>query len=124
MTDSNNSSTDEVIDKNKLWGWWYKDKQWQSDLHRKASHKALDIPEEMGDITSTTSTQTGMGWKELVALGGLGLGGLYVMNDGKKEYVTPPPTPAATAPADSEYEVRFYDKDGNQITVPRFQPKP
>lgn len=36
--------------------------------------------------------------------------------------VTPAPQPAppaAASPVDSEYEVLFYDKDGNQIQVPR-----
>lgn len=129
MSESNNSSpTSDPItepDKETLWGWWREANKWQQSLHRKATHKALDIPDDMGDIEANKVINSGMGWKELAVLGGLGLGGLYVVNDkGEQVPLTPPPAvvqPAQPIP-DSEYEVRFFDKDGNQIMVPRYTP--
>jgi len=54
-----------------MWGMWQKTANWQDKLHRRAAHKALNIPEE-DVITSTNISHNGVGWKELaiLALGG------------------------------------------------------
>ncbi len=69
----------------------------------------------MGVNSSKTTNVSGLGWKELAVLGALGLGGYYVATQPNE---VPQPIPQVE-PADSAYEVRFYDKDGNLIEVPR-----
>lgn len=64
----NSQGNSEVPDKDLLWGWWYKAKRWQNDLHRSAAYKALDIPEDMGDIHAN-KTYLGFGWREILAGG-------------------------------------------------------
>lgn len=119
MAESNNSSTADAPDKNLLYGWWFKSRDWQDSLHKKAAHKALDIPEDMGDITSTKQVQSGMGWKELVAIGAMGLGGAYMLKDDPATPAASPP--AATAPVDvtQKFDVLHYDQDGNLIDIQR-----
>lgn len=133
---SNTPPTSEPSSENNhtpFWDAWTRNAKWRDDLARKTSHKALGVS-DMGDITS--STKSGMGWKELAAIGAtlLGVGGLYqwAKNDTTAAFTPPPasapvstdqPTPAppqpAAGPVDSEYEIRFYDADGNLIDVPR-----
>ena len=79
-------------------------------------HWSLDMPPGEDDVNVQANRQIGMGWKELLVIGGLGLGGLTLFADREPPQSTPPP-PAAS-PADSEYEVRFFDRDGNPITIP------
>lgn len=116
-----------------LWSRWAKTRDWQDKLEKAVSYKAFDVSES-DDMKSKTSNSTnnvsGIGFKEILALGLLGAGGMYAINKG----ATPPPAapPAAVAqpatpatpptypgPPDSNYQVLFYDKDGNPISVPR-----
>ena len=88
-------------------------KTWQQRLHREAVHKALDIaPEDDVHISQKTS---GLGWRELAIIvagmvSGIAASGWLLSKA--------PPLPHSVAPADSEYDVRFYDKDGRLIEVP------
>lgn len=126
------TTTDPHPDGN-LWYRWGKKRDWQDALEKAVAHKSFDVPEE-DDMKSKTTTSTnnvnGIGFKEILALGLLGAGGMYALNKG----ATPPPAapPAAVVqpatpatpptypgPPDSSYSVLFYDRDGNQITVPR-----
>ena len=102
------------IDKQALYGWWHKAQEWQDKLHRKAAHKALDIEDDVS-VNSTTQTNSGIGWKELAVIGAILLAGGYGLTQ-----LIQTTTVEATAPVDSEYEVRFYDQDGKIITVPRW----
>lgn len=103
-------------DKQTLYGWWYKNAAWRDNLDRRMAHKALDIPDD--EAMQNVGNRIGMDWKGLavVIAGLLGAGGLT------GHFLQPSPTPAsppaAVAPADSAYEVRFYDADGNPIRVP------
>jgi hypothetical protein len=120
MSDSSSSSINSEPDKNSLWGWWREGNAWQPQLHKRASYKALDIPEEMGDIQANKSIVSGIGWKELAVLGALGIGGYQVTQNNTNTATPPPAPPAAVAGElpDSEYEVRFFDRNGNPIDVP------
>ncbi len=107
------------VDKQGLWGWWHSSIEWQDALHKKAAHKALDIPEAEPVINSTNTT--GVGWKELAVMGALiaGLVGVTQLNN-----TATPPTPVTqAAPPDAGYDIVFYDADGNQIQVDRWQNK-
>lgn len=106
------------VDKQGLFGWWHKSIKWQDDLHRRACHRALDMPEDDMNI------RTGLGWKELAVIGAmvLGAGGLGIWGTSTPE--TPQPQPPATAPGDSEYDVRFFDADGKPIDLEPWRPVP
>lgn len=69
-----------------MWGVWQKTADWQDKLHKRAAHKALNIPEE-DVITSTNITNSGLGWKELLLMAGLvgGAGfGAYHLSNGQQ----------------------------------------
>ena len=102
-------------DKDYLYGRFEAGEAWKRRLHRKGAYKALDMADDdMGDIHAN---RIGMTWKELAVVAAL-LGGSvagtawFTGGEGK-----PSASPAAASPADSEYEVRFYDADGNPIRV-------
>lgn len=101
--------------KQALYGNYLAGQQWRQKLAKKATHMALDIPED--DVQITNQNQTGMGWKELATIGAvmLGLGWAWVFHA----------SAPSTAPAvpDSEYNVRFYDAQGQPIEVPRLPPE-
>ena len=52
---------------NMLWPRWGRNADWRDNLEKRATHKALDIPEDDVNI----SVQKGMGWKELAIVGAL-----------------------------------------------------
>lgn len=119
------------IDKDALYGRYQSREDAQHDLHMRAVHKALDIPER-DDVQISNNTKTGIG-----ALGALGIAAgagipsaiiaAIAMLSGQKPPATvPPPMPAVqqpVGPVDSAYDVIFYDKDGNKITVPNINQK-
>jgi len=81
---------------------------------RRLFHWSLDMPPEPDDMDVHVN-KSGFGWKELAVIGATVLGGSAMWMQGRDAS----PSPAAVAPVDSEYEVRFYDADGNVIQVPR-----
>jgi hypothetical protein len=88
-------------------------KSWQQKLHREAVHKALDIaPEDDVHISQKTS---GLGWRELAIIV-LGM----VAGTAATGWFFSQTAPHAhnALPVDTEYDVRFYDKDGRLIDVP------
>lgn len=95
------------LDKEHLYGQFNKRNEWRHTLAKKATYKALDIPEE-DDVN--INVQKGYGWKELLVGGAVLLGGGLLASN----HFQPP----QAAPVDSAYEVRFFDADGNPITVP------
>lgn len=106
----------------------YQDKEdWKNNLHKKTVHKALNIPmDDDVQVTNTTQNSQGFGWKELAVLAALGLGGAAIYKTSGPQLIqqTQPPAAASTTPPDisvpdTAYDVLFYDKDGNQISVPR-----
>ena len=76
---------------NTMWGLWQKTADWQDRLHKRAAHKALNIPEE-DVITSTTVTNSGLGWKELLLIAALMAGtgaGAYYLSGGSADPISP-----------------------------------
>ena len=80
---------------------------------RRATHKALDVPDEDVNI------RTGIGWKELAVIAAmvLGAGGVAAY------FQQSPPVAPVSSPVDSEYEVRFFDADGKPIKLEQWNPK-
>lgn len=115
-------STDGI--KDQLYGWWYNSVKRKDAIYNRAVQKALDLPEDMGDINApkTVTTKTGMGWQEIAALGALTLGGLYLYNQQGQQPAAPPPAAAGdTVPLeDREYQIIFRDQAGNIVEVPRW----
>lgn len=112
------------VDKQGLFGWWHDAVKRQTRLHERAIHKALDIP-EVEDVQNV-GNKFGMTWKELAVIGAVLLGGYGAHNYFSSE-VTQSPQAATTqgaAPVDSEYEVRFFDADGNPVSVPHVSARP
>ena len=65
----------------------------------------------------SSSTHSGMGWKELAVVGAIVAGSLFAMRGTPPDAAAPvAPVPAASVP-DTEYEVRFYDEDGNRLPI-------
>ena len=120
MADSNSSPTVDP-DKSKLWGWWYKTKEWQDELHRQASYKALDIPDDMGNISApkTTISKNGLGWPEMAVLTAAGLGGWFLYQRNAEPTSTPMPQPTAeSVKATAEAEFRFWQRKADGTLVP------
>lgn len=87
--------------------------KWRQRLAEKATYKALDIPESEGiGVTVNRNITRGMGWRELGVIGAIVLGGAMLL---KTEAEVSPAIPST--PVDSEYEVRFYDQDGNRLPI-------
>ncbi len=88
--------------------------KWRQRLAEKATYKALDIPESDGiGVTVNRNVTRGIGWRELGVVGAIVLGGAMLLKPGAEVSPTTPSTPA-----DSEYEVRFFDAEGNPLAIP------
>ena len=105
------------IDKESLYGKFQRTADWQDKLHKKLAHKSLDIGEQDEMQVDNSRTQLGITWKELAVLAATGLGGLYMFNQWNQPATPQQQQPTQSAPVDSEYQVRFYDAEGNPIDV-------
>jgi len=63
--------------KERLYGEYLGHERWRSSLHRRACHKALDIPTD--EDVNINNSRTGIGLKEILAIGMLGTGGIGLM---------------------------------------------
>lgn len=102
------------------WAWslWKKHMEWKDGLAKSAAHKALGIPDDEMNIHA--DNRRGMDWKMAAVLAAAGLGGYALHQQGQA--VTEPRPPVIAD--DSEYQVRFYDRNGNLIDVPHISKKP
>ncbi len=113
--------------KSSIWQRWARRQDWTDELQRKAVHKALDIPDDDMQIVNASKTNTGASGGAVTAAalaGGIPATVLAAMLGfnamrGSQPQATTPAAPATAAVPDSAYDVIFYDKDGNTITVPR-----
>lgn len=107
----------DLPDKGYLYGQFQKGQDWRDRLQRKLAHKAVDIGVDDDVNVDNSQRNSGFGWKELAVLATGGLGAMYMFSG-----VQPAPQAVPSenyAPLhDSEYEVRFFDKEGNLIKVP------
>lgn len=106
-----------------IWKRWGAHQDWVEQLQKKATHKALDIPDDDMQIVNASKTTNGAGGVGLMAAalaGGIPATVLAAMLGLSAMKGSPESTPAQP-PVDSAYDVLFYDKDGKLIDVPRFQ---
>lgn len=103
------------VDKQTLWGWWYRQAAWRDQLDKRLAHKALDIPE--ADDMQNVGNRSGMTWRELAVIGVMVLGAGWIAANHMS-------ATQQTAPEDSEYEVRFFDAEGNPVDVPHVSRRP
>lgn len=129
MAGSLNESADSVSDVRMgyLWPRWGKNQAWKDRLYKAAAHKSLDIPEDM----NISNTKTGIG-----ALGAVGIAAAagipsaiaagilgYAMMGKPDVAANQPSHPSASEPGMSDYEILFYDKDGQPIRVDHISKK-
>ena len=114
------ANNQDLIDKQALWGDFRdaerQNREWREKLANKAAHKALDIPLDgpgLG-VNVTKNESTGISWKEIAAVGGLGLGGLLGWNAlHDRPQPTPPAPVVQPAPnfkdtdTDTKYDLRW-----------------
>ena len=113
-------TTEQIPDKDYMYGKFQKTRDWKDKLHKKLAHKSLDIDENDDLNVDNSKHNYGLDWKSLAVLAAALLGGGYMVSD----IVINNETPAAVSPVDSEYDVRFYDANGNLIDVPHISQKP
>jgi hypothetical protein len=108
-----------------IWPNWANQQEWQNKLHEQAVRKALDIP---SDDMQIVQNKTGIGTAGAVGIAAAagipsaltaGALALSLMGGGSEA----PQAPEPPAISDSEYQVLFYDKDGNPIVVPHISQK-
>jgi hypothetical protein len=117
------SMAKQEVDKKMLYGKYQESEDRRHTLRDKAAYKALDIALE-DDPLQVINTKTGISTPGAVGIAGIlgaSLLGYGYMN--REQPVQPQTPPAAVAPADSDYEIRFWDKDGNPIEVERVPPE-
>jgi len=110
-------TTNDLPNKEYLYGRYNDQEDWRTRLHRRLTHKSLDIPET--DDVYVDNSKRGLGWKELAVIAATGLGGagLYSLSQSSTAPV-PPVSNVQPQLLDSEYEVRFFDAEGKPINVP------
>jgi hypothetical protein len=122
---STNDSSDTNL-KDVLYRDYNQGKSWKQRLHREAVHKALDIAPE--DDVHISHKNSGLGWRELAIIVAGMVAGTAATGWFFSRQTVPAQNPVApaqhTAPVDSEYDVRFYDKDGQPIDVPHISRRP
>jgi len=109
------------VDTKYLYGHYQKARDWREDFVKENAYKSTDTvpPEDM----NITNTKTGIGTLGAIGIGtvaslpGLIMAVAALLKDDPAPQ--PPPVPAAVSPADSEYEVLFYNAKGELIDVPR-----
>ncbi len=88
------------IDKTALYGHNSKSSDRHAVLQDEVTRKALDLPEAMNQ-----NIRTGLGWKELLVVGALGLGAYHLATRTPPAQL-PSPVPAAAAPVDDRDTTR------------------
>ena len=115
------------INQRGLWPNWATATEWREKLYKKAAHKSLDIPDDDVQITNTKSGISTAGAVGIASAIGVpsvvssAIMGYALLNKSDPPEPAPPapiPVVAPVNPADSAYDVLFYDKDGNPINVP------
>lgn len=87
------SGSSDVPDKSHLYGKFQKNADAREKLAMKAAYKSLDIAEDDMEINSSKVTNVnGIGWKELVVIAAIGLGGTGLYLWGNKSAGTSNPT--------------------------------
>lgn len=113
------------LNKDALFGEWLSSNRWRQTLARKATYKALDIPDEDVEINAQRTGIGPGGVAAIVAaatLGPLGMAGISLLSEMTDQPPVPPvapqPAPVVSA-ADANFEIRFFDADGKLIDIPQ-----
>lgn len=114
---SSTSNKTAGVDKEQLYGKYQRTADWQDNLHRQLAHKALDIGAQDEMQVDNSRNNLGLTWKELSVIGGLILGAYYLYGQSQMQPPAQQQIPAQASPTDSEYEVRFFDAEGNPIKI-------
>lgn len=121
------------IDKQALYGDYRDHNKAQNAIHLQAARKALDLAEDPMSVNVTKtgiSTMGALGIAGLSALGPLGmLAGYLLMNQLKPDAAPQTPLPPVVAPQtppqsekwESDYVIKFYDRNGKLIDVPNIK---
>lgn len=121
------SSAAQEVDKEFLYGRHDAAEDKRQKFIRRLAHKAVDLPLE--DDVKVDNSRIGIGaWGAMGIATAAGLPGLAaaailgwaMLHKGEVGPEAAAPTMTAS-PTDSEYEVRFFDHNGNPIDVPRYQ---
>jgi len=119
------------IDKRAMFPLWYRNQEWRDDLHKKCTHKALDMLND--DEMNFTQTKTGASNSTVVGVAAAAgvptalLAAMLVWNmtrDDASQAAPPAAMPVVSGPIDSEYNVRFYNAKGELIEVPHISTMP
>lgn len=102
-----------------IWPNWANQQEWQNRVHHEAVRKALDLPSDDMQIVQNKSGIGTAGAIGIAAAAGVpaavaAAAMAYSMAGGNGELPIPPDP---TNVSDSEYDVRFYDANGNLIPV-------
>lgn len=93
--------------------WIDRQMEWTTQVDEDLVRKSLDLPKR-----GPMNVVNGMTWKELVVIaaivGGVGWGAMRLA---KPDVLSPPPVTNLT---DAEYDVLFYDAQGNPIHLDRW----
>lgn len=129
-----NETMDSPADVHLPWFWtmWRRNQQWRENLAKKAAHKSLDIPDDDMQIHNTRTGISAGGAIGIAAAAGIpgaiasGILGYSLLTKPSEVPAPEPSQPTVSCPAvpDSEYDVLFYDKDGNPISVPHISTRP
>jgi hypothetical protein len=126
------STAKQAVDKKFMYGKFddgEKANRQRRNFQEKIAYKAADIAMDPEDDVYVEANRTGIGPAGLAgvaaaigipSLASIGILAYALMN---QQPATPSPQP--TAPVvdhEAKFDVLFYDKDGNQITVPRYSP--
>lgn len=119
------ADTPSDVNQRGIWPLWTRQQEWRQKLERKATHKALDIPDDDMNITNTkTGISTGGAIGIAAAAGIPSLAAAAILGFALlKDKSEPPKAVDPVTVNDTEYEVLFYDKDGNPISVPHISTK-
>lgn len=114
------ADTPKDVNGRSIWPNWANQQEWQNKLHEQAVRKALDIPSDDMNIVQNKSGISTAGAVGIAAAAGvpsaLAAAALaYSMAGNTPE--APVAQPQAVSVSDTEYDVRFYDANGNLIPV-------
>lgn len=116
MGTSNDSPSD--VNQQDLYSLYNDEARIEHKVYMDGVRKALGLGKSGGKpMEVRSSTRNGMGWKELAVIGAIVMGSLFAMRMTSPDVTVPvAPAPAVSVP-DTEYEVRFFDIDGNRLSI-------
>lgn len=114
-----NGRKSKPVDQEALYGVFNESTQRRQRWHDKAIHKALNLPMEDDDMQFNQSSGLTVGHLLGIAV----IAGVLFVGASLWKPSEPAPPMSAPGVTDTEYDVRFYDREGNLIDVPQREPK-